>query len=175
MTSISDEAINKATGRDRAGWRAWLDAEGAARMEHRAIASMLAAHGIDHWWAQMVTVEYERMIGRRAVGQRCDGAFGASASRTLQGDMDSALTRWQASMAGRVLFDGVAADEAPRVTSTERWRYWRLALEDGTQIVAMVCAKGPDKVTLTINHNKLPDVDAVARWKAYWKAELAGL
>lgn len=175
MTTMSDDAFRNATGRDRAGWRALLDAEGATRMDHKAIAHMLVEQGVDHWWAQMVTVEYERIIGRRAVGQRCDGAFAASASRTLAGDMDSILGRWQAAMAGRAMFDGVVADEEPRVSATERWRYWRIALEDDTQLVAMISAKGAEKVSLTINHDKLPDADTAARWKAYWKAELAAL
>jgi hypothetical protein len=172
---MSDDAIQQATGRDRAGWRALLDAEGAGRMDHKAIVRLLGDHGLDRWWAQMVTVEYERMTGRRAVGQRCDGAFSASASRTLAGDMDAVLARWEAAMAGRAMFDGTVADAPPRVTTTEKWRYWRVGLEDGTQIVAMISAKGADKVILTINHDKLADAQAVTRWKAYWQGELGGL
>ena len=35
------------------------------------------------WWAQTVTVGYERIKGLRAVGQRRDGTFEANKSRTF--------------------------------------------------------------------------------------------
>ena len=35
------------------------------------------------WWAQAVTVCYERIKGLRAVGQRRDGSFEANKSRTF--------------------------------------------------------------------------------------------
>ncbi len=74
MSGMSDQAVIAATGRDWSAWRIYVDACDARDKSHKEIARELSAAGVPGWWAQMVTVEYERMIGRRAVGQRCGGA-----------------------------------------------------------------------------------------------------
>ena len=62
----SDDSVSSATGR---GWDDWCDlidewpghADG-----HTAIAAyLIAEHGVDPWWAQSVTVGYERITGLR--------------------------------------------------------------------------------------------------------------
>jgi uncharacterized protein YndB with AHSA1/START domain len=81
--AIRDEAVEWATGR---GWGAWfsvLDAWGAKTKTHREIAKHLGAvEGISPWWAQMITVRYERDRGMRAVGER-PGGFELSRQRTV--------------------------------------------------------------------------------------------
>lgn len=173
MTSMSDDAVKAATGRDWSGWRAFLDGSGAADKPHKQIASDLYAAGMPGWWAQMVTVEYERMIGRRAVGQRCDGAYSASASRTVAGDMDAALTRWLAAVGDRANYDGVLAESVPRVSKTANWRYWKVDLKDGSRVSVTICEKAAGKATIGVGHEKIGDAEAAARWKLWWKAVLA--
>ena len=123
----------------------------------------------------MVTVGYERMIGRRAVGQRCDGAFSASASRTVAGDKDAALARWVAATAERAEYDDVLAEGEPRVTSSANWRYWKVDLEDGSRVSVTIYDKGADKAVIAVGHEKIADAETVARWKLWWKAVLAGV
>ena len=71
---MTDAAIAAKTGRT---WRQWvdaLDADGAASMTHRDIAAMVhAKHHVGDWWAQTVTVGYERVKGLRERGQRRNG------------------------------------------------------------------------------------------------------
>lgn len=172
MTGMSDEAVKAATGRDWGAWRSFLDASGAAEKSHKQIALDLHAAGVPGWWAQMVTVGYERMIGRRAVGQRCDGAFSASASRTIPGDKDAALARWLAVIGDRAEYDDVLAEGEPRVTSSANWRYWKVDLEDGSRVSVTIYDKA-GKASIGIGHEKLADAEAVARWKLWWKAALA--
>jgi len=80
---MSDAALRRGTGR---GWNEWLtllDAWGGASKTHPEIATYLnEVHGVDGWWAQGVTVGYERARGMRAVGQLPDG-YGTSASKTV--------------------------------------------------------------------------------------------
>lgn len=68
---LSDAAICTATGR---GWEDWCDViqgwpghgEG-----HTAIAAHLVQElGVDSWWAQSVTVGYERIVGQRLPHQQ---------------------------------------------------------------------------------------------------------
>lgn len=82
---VGDGAVREATGRDRAEWFALLDQAGAAAWTHKDIASWLVAeHGVDGWWAQGITVGYEQARGIRQPGQRQDGSFEASVSRTVE-------------------------------------------------------------------------------------------
>ena len=173
IAGMSDAAVKEATGRDWAEWCSTLDADGAADMTHTQIARHLAQYGIGHWWRQMVTVGYERLIGRRAVGQRCDGDYSASASKTLPGSTDEAIARWRALVAERVEFAGAIAESEPRLSETAKWRYWKIDLDDGSRVSVNVCAKGEGKAILGINHDKLGDSDAAQRAKAFWKEMLA--
>ena len=80
----SDEVIRRNTGRDWDQWFALLDEWGAAERPHPEIARWIAeAHAVPGWWAQGVTVAYEQARGRRVPGQRCDGDFSVSASKTV--------------------------------------------------------------------------------------------
>ena len=105
MATISDEAIEKATGRTRTQWFEILDDLGAQDMTHKQIARVLEDRKLidDAWWCQTVTVEYERHIGRRAEGQLSSGKFSASASKTFPAaDLDAATSRkvfWKAALA----------------------------------------------------------------------------
>ncbi len=169
MPSMSDDAVKSATGKCWSEWKAILDAMGAAELPHKEIAIRLSAEGVAPWWRQMVTVEYERMIGRRAVGQTCDGKFSASLSKTVAGDMDGALHRWEKLTEEMVEFCGALACDEPRTTSTEKWRYWRLDLEDGSKVAASMHNKAKDKASIGINHDGLADGDAVTKSKHFWK------
>ncbi len=71
---MADSAVQAKTGKDWAGWFATLDAAGAAKLDHKSIvALLLTQHGIPGWWAQMITVEYERSRGLR---ERYESASG---------------------------------------------------------------------------------------------------
>lgn len=84
---ISDDTTLEATGRRSADWFGMLDTAGARDWPHKQIAEhLVAAHGVDAWWAQSITVGYEQATGRRRPGQQQDGTFAASVSRRIPGD-----------------------------------------------------------------------------------------
>ncbi len=173
--NVSDEAVEQATGRTWQQWHRHLDAAGAAHMDHADLAKFIGQDSphLTGWWCQMVAVGYERMTGKRVVGQTSSGGFQTGASKTLAGTMDEWLDAWAHHAEGRVQFNGVAMVDEPRITRTDKWRYWRADLEDGTKIDVVIHQKTPDKAHLAVNHRQLPDQGAVAEWKAYWKEELA--
>lgn len=172
---MADAAVAAATGRDWASWKAHLDARGAESMAHAEIARLLRADGVPHWWSQMVTVGYERMIGRRTVGQTCTGTFAANVGKTFAGDKDAALAAWQALVCDRVEFAGAVTGEEPRVTSSENWRYWRVDLDNGSKVTIHFSDKPGGKTAIGVNHEKLGDAAAVDAAKAFWKGLFAGL
>ena len=80
---VSHEAVHKATGRGWDEWLAILDDAGAAGWKHPDIARWLVSEQqISGWWAQSVTVGFERARGLRAEHERPTG-FSLSATKTV--------------------------------------------------------------------------------------------
>lgn len=172
LAGISDEAVAAATGRTWSEWVQALDARDAASLPHREIAAYVGeAYDVSGWWAQMVTVGYERIKGRREVGQQRDGSFEANKSKTfpvplarLYGAFADAATRerW---------LPGVSF--AVRKATSER--SMRITWEDGTAVDLWFTAKGEAKSQVQVQHRKLPSREAVEESKAYWAGRLGAL
>ncbi|HJR15886.1 MAG TPA: hypothetical protein VJ808_03450 [Gemmatimonadales bacterium] len=61
-----------------------LDRAKAYSWPHGQIATYVREkYRVSSWWSQTVTVGYERIKGLRAIGQRRDGSFEVSKSKTL--------------------------------------------------------------------------------------------
>ena len=172
LAGRSDAILKERTG---CTWKRWvkaLDHVRAHEWSHRDIARYVVdTYKIDGWWAQTVTVGYERIKGLRAIGQRRSGHWEANKSRTF------------AVPVGR-LFDAFhdvrrrkrwLEDVTPTVRSATRTKSMRLGWPDGTTVVVGFTGKGPAKSQVAIQHEKLPDRGAVDRLKAYWGERLDAL
>jgi hypothetical protein len=169
---VADERVLEATGR---GWRAWfeqLDEWGAAARSHTEMARWLREdQGVDGWYAQSITVGYERARGLRAPGQRPDG-FAVGATRTIAVPVErlfEAFTdeplreRW---LPGAEL--SVRTATAPR-TARYDW-------EDGaTRVIVGFEAAGDAKSRIALSHERLPDADTAEEMKAWWRERLTEL
>lgn len=169
-------AIAKGTGKPWRDWLAFLESIGARDLPHKQIAQKVLDTGeASAWWAQGIAVAYEQHIGRRAPGQRNDGAFEVAVSRTVSGSPDDALALWLDAMAGCDAVDGVPLAGRPAVSETATWRYWRCALGDGSRLVATIGRKGEGKAGITVTVEGLAGAADKERWRAYWKAALTAL
>ncbi|WME23470.1 hypothetical protein [Brachybacterium sp. GU-2] len=163
--------LENGTGTSLAEWTDRLDAAGGRDLDHTAIARMLVERWeVEEWWAQGVTVAYEQVIGRRVVGQSCDGDFFASASRTVPGTPTQVRDRWDAFMT-EARRDGLGLEE-PLLSDTATWRYWRAAVADGSRVSVNITAKDEGRSTLGIEHKGLETADARTAWKGAWKGVL---
>lgn len=171
----SDEAVKKATGKTWDEWFTLLDAKGARDMSHKDLARMLYDEGLikSGWWCQSVTVGYEQKIGRRVVGQIAEGNFSTATSITLEGTMDSVLKQWEELIRGKAEFNKVKIKGEPRISVTDKWRYWKVDLVDGSKINVDISEKESGKTGLSVTHFKLKDKESADKWKVYWK-ELLG-
>nr|MDQ3958519.1 DUF4287 domain-containing protein [Actinomycetota bacterium] len=80
----NEESVRDNTGRTWDEWFALLDRWGARDRKHGEIARWLVEEqGVDGWWAQSITVAYEQERGIRAPGQRLDGTYSVTASKTV--------------------------------------------------------------------------------------------
>jgi len=84
LAGMSNAVIKEKTGCTWDKWVKSLDYYGAERMSHREIAELVSEkYKVPSWWTQTVTVGYERIKGLRARGQRRDGTYEATKSRTF--------------------------------------------------------------------------------------------
>jgi hypothetical protein len=169
----SDEVIRRNTGRDWDQWFALLDEWGAAERPHPEIARWLAeTHAVGGWWAQGVTVAYEQARGRRAPGQRGDGNFSVSASKTVAVPVD----RLFAAFADDDLRERWLPGAAFELRTAQPGRSLRANWEDGsTRVSVTFTALGESKSQAALQHERLPDAETADRLKAYWRERVAVL
>jgi hypothetical protein len=168
--SIGHEAIEKATGKSWSEWLVFFESIGAPQLNHKEIAQKAGdLGGAPPWWRQMVTVAYEQHIGRRVSGQDCNGQFSVSASKTIVGTLDVALEIWKTKAKGHTEFSDVPISRAPELSQTEKWRYWRCGLSDGSRISVNFSAKPQGKAVISIQHERLESMEQVEHWRKFWK------
>ncbi|EXF24529.1 hypothetical protein BG28_05925 [Nesterenkonia sp. AN1] len=180
VRSHSTAAIERTTRRAWAQWVTALDDAGAAALPHREIAGIVYDHMPEDvenrgWWAQSVAVAYEQHHALRRPGESRAGEFQASVSKTYPGDMDAALQAWIGLVHGRDSFGGVTVQGEPGTSATERWRYWRAGLVDGSRVAVTISQKSLTKSSVGVGHTKLGSPEEVERWKAVWRELLAQL
>ncbi len=181
--AISDASVLKKTGKDLAHWFAVLDKFGAVEKGHTAAARHLyETHGVDGWYAQGITVSYERERGVRGVNQRCDGAWEVSVSKTITATTAQLVKAFTDARkrndwigeAGpklaKAMAEGVADKKSKgfvvRPDGLARFRYrW-----DGTIVQLYAYPKPGGKIALTVQHTKLANGDAVEKYRSQWKA-----
>jgi len=161
------------TGRPYREWFADLDAWGATDAPHKAIAAwLMSERGVPGWWAQNITVEYERARGLRAVGQGRDGFFAVNATKTVAvpvAELYAAVVdpaRREAWLPGVVLGERTAT---PHRTARFDWG------EGSTRVVVGFQDKGERKSVVALSHERVPDAETAATMKAFWRERLSGL
>lgn len=167
---MSDAAVQRATGKSWSAWFTILDKAGAAEMKHPEIVRVLTErHGVDHWWAQSVTVGYERVRGLREKGQTA-GGFQISASKTVAADVGRLFAAFDDPRLRRKwLTEPITVRKATPDKSL------RITWADGTHVDVYLTSKGSEKSQVSIQHSKLPDQAAGERLKQLWSRRLADL
>ncbi len=169
-TIISDAAIAKATGEPWAHWFEVLTKNHAEEMPHKEIARWLSEEkGVPPWWCQMLTVRFEQEIGRRKPGEIANGQYSVGVSVTRAGSIDEVLAWWMERVALLSAFNGVDWVGEPKQTKTDKWRYWKVKLADGSPVLVNIYEKAPGKSGVQVAQEKLKDAEAVERWRSYWK------
>lgn len=162
---VGGEALKSATGKSHDEWHSVLIGAGAMEWQHKRIADFLIEeHGVDGWWAQGITVDFEQKIKGRLPGQRPDGTFECAVRRTIPGDQLQTLERVAELVAEKY--------GEPRARSlTLRTPNVRFAPESGIRIVVDAQPSRPSGTPVGITIAKLPDQDAHAAARA-WATEL---
>ena len=166
-----DDKTREATGR---GWDDWCDiieAWEGHKDGHAAIARHIAAnYDVTHWWAQDITIGYERITGLRALHQMTDGTFSASKSKTLHIDVAELRSMLIDDDARRELIIGYHTVLRSKPTS----KGLRIAFDEGAALFSFDTA-GQGRARVTVTHEKLASSEDADRWRFYWTEWLEAL
>ena len=170
IAGMSDEAVRAKTGK---GWKEWvgvLDALGAAALPHREIAQKLYDDlEVPGWWAQMITVGYERIRGLREKGQRRGGGYEVGKSKTFAVPVATLFAAFGDKERERWL------DAELTVRKATANKSLRARAADGTPIEVYFTAKGAAKSQVALQHRGLASKAVADKTRALWAARLAAL
>jgi hypothetical protein len=172
LAGIGDASVKAKTG---CGWERWvkaLDRVAAHTWPHRRIAEYVhEKYKVSGWWAQTVTVGYERIKGLRAIGQRRDGRFEATKSKVFGVPLGGLYRAFTDARTRAKWLPGVALT----IRTRTREKYMRITWPDQTSVQVGFSGKGVAKSQVQIQHEKLPDRAAATRMKKYWAERLTAL
>jgi hypothetical protein len=168
----SDDKITEVTGR---GWDAWfsiLDRWGGRDRKHGETVRFLTdEHDVPGWWAQTITVYYQRASGLRLKHQQAEG-FTIYASKTIAVPIDLLFAAFvDPARRKQWLTDGTMSLRTSQTNYTARFDW-----DDGsTRVNVSFVEKDSAKATVSVAHERLPDPDEAERAKASWRQRLTDL
>ena len=172
LAGRSDAAVKAQTGCTWERWVKALDRVAAHTWPHRRIAQYVhEKYKVPGWWAQTVTVGYERIKGLRAIGQRRDGAFEATKSKVFAVPLPRLYRAFSDTRTRARWLPNVDLT----VRTATRNKSMRITWPDNTSVQLGFTRKGVSKAQVQIQHGKLPDRAASTRTKQYWAERLDAL
>jgi hypothetical protein len=197
----SDQAVFKATGKTKKEWYDLINAHMHGDSSHKEIAAYVYnTFDISFWWAQEITVMWEKVSGRRVVGQTKGSGFQVGVNKTfplaLSVLWDKLVSgpgvayilgedfgkthgqQLQADSAG-ITGGGITYQVTTFVPYSHLRMRWQFPGWDRYSILQVrVTKKSEEKTILTFHQEKLQDAAAREKMKEYWKtriAKIAGL
>jgi hypothetical protein len=172
LAGMSDAKIKAKTGCTWDRWVHALDRLGAEQMSHRDVVALVSKkYKVESWWSQTVTVGYERIKGLRARGQRRDGTYEATKSRTFNVPVTILFDAWANASVRRRWLDGLSV----KVRTATAKKSMRLDWPGPSIIAVGFAAKGRSKSSVAVQHAKLPDRKTADYLKQYWSDRLDAL
>jgi hypothetical protein len=168
------DAVERATGRSWDDWLSWMASIDAGQLSHHEIASALITEldgKVDNlgWWAQATAVAYEQYVGRRVPGQRPDGSFQTSVSRSMSLGMEALIGAWtDFAAADQDVLDRITGDV--RVTGTANRITWRAKGRDGIAYTVISEPKNDGTASLVVQIIGTATLDDNVEAKEAWTA-----
>lgn len=168
----SDEKMTAATGHGWEHWLSILDRWGARDRKHGEVATYLSTeHGVPGWWTQSITNGYERTRGIRRKHQQADG-YTIYASKTVNVPVEVLFDAFvDDAVRGQWLTDGAMALRTSVANKTARFDWG----DGATRILVTFDAKGPEKASAHVSHERLSDETVAEVAKAQWKKRVTAL
>jgi hypothetical protein len=171
LAGMSDKAVKAKTGCEWATWVKALDYKKASKLSHKEIAKLVQdTWDVGAWWAQTVTVGYERIRGLRDTGQRRGGGYDVNKSKTLPVSIGELYAAFGARKRRRWVTDLTLTVRKANVDKSIRF-----VTENGHAVNVHFWAKGPHKSQVQLQHLGLASKREAERVRAEWTERLAAL
>jgi hypothetical protein len=169
---ISDEAVQKSTGKTWKNWFSLLNKAGAKKMEHKDVAQLLYKnYGLSGWWSQMVTVQYEQEIKGRKKHETTSG-FQISKSITLTAPLTKIFNTINSPLKRIVWLN----DPAITITKSSKNKSIRGKwIDKKTNIEFQFYPKENGKTQLVVQQSKIKSAKEAEKMKTYWRKQLNNL
>jgi hypothetical protein len=170
--TLSSEKLVEATGRNWEQWLELLDQAGAIKRTHTEIARWLTdEQRVPGWWAQSITVGYERARGLREPGQRANG-WSVSASKTIDAPVERAFEAFQRdSLLEKWLPDAKLSLRTATAPVSARYDWG----DGSTRLAVSFESLGPSRCRVRLEHEKLPDAQIAERMQVWWRERVTAL
>jgi hypothetical protein len=164
LAGMCDEKVKEHTGCDWEKWVYALDRKKAYELTHYELAKLIKEkYKTPDWWTQTVAVGYERIKGLRARGQRRDGSYSASKSRTFHVPVEALFEAWTDARTRNQWL----SDKNVKIRKATRPKSIRLQQDDAI-IAVMFTKRGAAKSAVAIDEGNLPSKEAAEAVKQYW-------
>jgi hypothetical protein len=171
LAGMSDEKVEKATGRNWEKWVHVLDRANAKEMSHRDLARHIREkYETPSWWTQTVAVGYERIRGLRARGQQRSGEWEISKSKTIAVPMAKLFAAFNDA---KKRAKWLAAKLTVRTATPGK--SMRITWEDGSPVDVGFYSRGESKSQVALSHRKLASKGDADRMRAFWRERLDAL
>jgi tRNA nucleotidyltransferase/poly(A) polymerase len=168
---IGGEALKKKTGKNWQEWFNVLDEEGALKLTHKEIVTMVQRQlNLTSWWGQMIAVGYEQERGLRVPHEKQSG-FEISVSKTIKIPLGTAFLLFQDVKLRRRWLK----DPAYEVRKATENKSLRITWPDGTSVVVDFYPKSANKTQIVVQHQRIESAKAAERMKRYWAEQLERL
>jgi hypothetical protein len=186
--SVSDASSRAKTGHGLDHWFAILDKFDGVAKGHTALARHLYEdHKVPGWYAQGITVAYERARGARMLHQRMSGEYEVSVTKTVNGDTAAVAraftdakrrAKWLPAAnadLGAALIAALKAKSSKgfviRPDGMGRYRYkW-----GASTVQFYLYPKGEERTSVVVTQMKLAAAAAVEARRTEWRAALGAL
>lgn len=185
---INEASVREKTGRDLAHWFAVLDAFDAGAKGHTAAAAHLQnGHAVPGWYAQGITVAYERERGLRQMNQSCTGKFQVSVTRSVAASVAEVADALRSPerragwlrhadpglvQAVEGAFQGPKPREVKTKGDSQAWLRFRW---DGSTVEIRVMAKPKGGASVVAASEGLAGPEQVEQRREQWREALDGL
>ncbi len=168
---IDPKSIEAKTKIPWAQWMDWLDSAGARQWSHKRIAQYVNERIDDPWWAQQITICYEEQTGKRKPGQRADGSFSFSISKTIDQPRTSLLDQWIEFCETDTEIKPLLGEDARRSDTPNR-SVWRVTLKPAIKFIASTEPRGETRAALILSEDNIPSETLKDENRNQWRQRL---
>jgi len=152
-------------------WKYWMDymkSINARELTHTEIAKRVNEKINDSWWAQTITVAYEQKSGRRKPGQRADGTYEASVTKSIDEDPAKLAEKWSEFAKDNKQLQAKMKDK-PQISKTQKSNLWKAELENSNKATVAFEKMKNGKTQMAVMQKNIKKEAELEKSKKFWK------